>query len=112
MVESLPLVVPLISLASVAILDQRSVDWQNILLSADRLHEGFDGGEGVLVVQGNHQGEPSLSDFGVVHRGHIQISVDPLSYLVGHVIHTGQEKLVENNFQVHILCLVDVNIYV
>ena len=112
MVESLPLIVPLISLASVAILDEGCVDWQNILLSADRLHEGFDGGEGVLVVQGNHQGEPSLSDFGVVHRGHIQISVDPLSYLVGHVIHTGQEKLVENNFQVHILCLVDVNIYV
>ena len=112
MVESLPLIVPLIRLASVAILDERSVDWQNVLLSADRLHEGFDGGEGVLVVEGNHQGEPSLPDFGVVHWGHIQIAVNPLSYLVGHVIHAGQEKRVEYNFEVHILCLVDVNIYV
>ena len=112
MVESLPLVVPLIGLASVAILDERSVDGQNVLLPADRLHEGFDGGERVLVVEGNYQGEPSLPDFRVVHRGHIQIAVDPLSYLVGHVIHAGQEKRVENNFQVHILCLIDVNIYV
>ena len=86
MIEILPLVEPLVGKVAVAILHQRRVDRENILLTADGLHVVLDGGEGVLEVLLNRERVPSLPDLRVKVMSHIQILIYLGKGLVGHLI--------------------------
>jgi hypothetical protein len=85
-IEILPLVEPLVGKVAVAILHQRRVDRENVLLTADGLHVVLDGGEGVLEVLLNRERVPSLPDLRVKVMGHIQILIYLGKGLVGHLI--------------------------